>query len=193
MQSPIYLQNYLELCIRVFLAPQDTHTHTHTLLPLLFATSGAANTGPLWKFGGLVAPCDFMPAAGSSQTHRHTFCHSAGNNRAFVSAAGLASDSPLSEAPPDRDSTPLPAREQSVFIMTQPPPRPVLVMPRPLPVDPGNLSCPCMVRVVFFRRLCEELGKENKRLPKVYGGNFDVHFIECRQKYISTFGEEGFI
>lgn len=67
-----------------------THTRTHTRsLPLLLPTSGAVNR-PHFEILLLVVILRPLP---DHPKHRHTFCHSARNNGAFVSMAGLASDS----------------------------------------------------------------------------------------------------
>ena len=80
MQSPIYLENYLELRTTAFLAPccffmvcpvtKTTNSNKHAL------TTAAPN---IWcseqaslQMAGLVVLCDFMLAAGSSQIHRRT-------------------------------------------------------------------------------------------------------------------------
>lgn len=64
------------LCFTVCLMTKTPNTHTHAhgtlYLPPLFPTSGAGEQASLQMAGPAVLG-DFMPAAGSSQTHRPTF------------------------------------------------------------------------------------------------------------------------
>lgn len=81
MQSPIYLQNYPELWETVFPAPCCVSQCALWLKPQTRINMHddccsrhlVLRTGLFAKTAGLVVLCDFMPAAGSSQTPRCTF------------------------------------------------------------------------------------------------------------------------
>lgn len=75
------------LCLTVCLVLKS-HTHTRSI-PLLLPTSGAVNR-PHRETLFLEVILSPLP---DHPKHRRTFCHSEGNNRAFVSMVGLASDS----------------------------------------------------------------------------------------------------
>lgn len=122
-KSPIYLQNYLGSESPLALQHTQTLTQKHTRLCSIWCRG---NRAPQWVL------CDFMPADGWSWTHRRTFCHSAGNNRASVSMAGLASAK--------HHLTWTWRRTRGRTLCFHPPLRVPLVMPRPLPVNPGNPS-----------------------------------------------------
>ena len=123
------------LCFTVRPTTEITHTHTHmhaharARAPAPAPTHTLTTPAPnIWcceqaslQIPGLVALCDFMPTAGSSESHRHTFCHRFHSNMAscqhsnciigrargtielFCINGRISLRFPLAEAPPDRD------------------------------------------------------------------------------------------
>lgn len=108
VRSPIYLQNYLQLCSESPLSTA-THTITHTarLCSIWRWPWGGEEWGPL---------CDFTAADGWSRTAQAHLLSQRGKQRGFRVNGGIS----LSEAPPDPDLMPHPPRGKTLCF--HPPP-----------------------------------------------------------------------